>query len=345
MGRKFVRLSLPLLLLLVSLLLPRLADAHAIGVSNGEYAADADGLDAKITFARGDANGLSPTDALAVSRAGVRCEGALGGATPTEADGLMLRGRFACPKGDGPIDVEARFLSELSFGHRHIAHAQSGGDVLYRNHPSLAVAASKTAARTDGGAAVTNDGKKATSRTAFAFFRMGLEHILTGYDHLVFLFGLVLVRGRVRSMLAIVTAFTVAHSVTLAVATLGFYTPSPRIVEPAIALSIAYVGVENFLVKSAKGRFRITFPFGLIHGFGFAGALRELDLPKSDLPMALATFNLGVEFGQLVCMSLLLPAVWFLRERTAFSLRGMKVLSAAVAAMGGVWFVARVMSS
>jgi hypothetical protein len=116
-------------------------------------------------------------------------------------------------------------------------------------------------------------------------------------------------------------------------------------VEPAIALSIAYVGIENFLVKSTKGRFRISFPFGLIHGFGFAGALRELDLPRAQLPVALFTFNLGVETGQLFCLLLLLPAVWFLRERTAFSLRGMKVLSAAVAAMGGVWFVMRVMSS
>ncbi len=344
MGRNFVRISFSLLLLFASLLLPRLAAAHAIGVSNGEYAADADGIDAKIIFARGDASELALADALLVSRGGVRCDGVLGNATPTEADGLMVHGRFSCPKGDLAIDVEARFLSELSFGHRHIAHASSGDDVLFRAHPSFAITAPSATTRADGTSAAEPRNKE-SARTAFGFFRMGLEHILTGYDHLVFLFGLVLVRGRVRSMLAIVTAFTIAHSVTLAIATLGWYTPSPRLVEPAIALSIAYVGVENFLVKSAKGRFRITFPFGLIHGFGFASALRELQLPRSDLPMALATFNLGVESGQVLCMSLLLPAVWFLRERTAFSLRGMKVLSAAVAAMGGVWFVARVMSS
>ncbi len=341
MGRNFVRISFALLFLLASLFLPRVAAAHAIGVSNGEYTADTDGVDAKIIFARGDASELVLADALLVSRDGVRCDGVLGDPTPTEADGLMVHGRFSCPKGGPAIDVEARFLSELSFGHRHIAHARSGDDVLFRAHHSFAVTASPTA----GGNGAAEPHKKESSRTAFGFFRMGLEHILTGYDHIVFLFGLVLVRGRVRSMLAIVTAFTIAHSVTLAIATLGWYTPSPRLVEPAIALSIAYVGVENFLVKSAKGRFRITFPFGLIHGFGFASALRELELPRSDLPMALATFNLGVEAGQVLCMSLLLPAVWFLRERTAFSLRGMKVLSAAVAAMGGVWFVARVMSS
>jgi hydrogenase/urease accessory protein HupE len=277
-------------------------------------------------------------NAITVTRGGAHCEGTLGDATQTEADGLAVHGRFTCPKSDGPFVVEATFLTELSFGHRHIAHAPSGDDVLFRNHPSFSVMPTKIAAAKE-------PEKKDSMRSAFGFFRMGLEHILTGYDHLVFLFGLVLVRGRVRSMLAIITAFTVAHSITLAIATLGWYTPTPRIVEPAIALSIAYVGIENFLVKSAKGRFRITFPFGLIHGFGFAGALRELELPKSDLPMALATFNLGVESGQLLCMALLLPAVWFLRERTAVSLRGMKVLSAVVACLGGVWFVARVMSS
>ena len=343
MGRSFV-LPLSLLLLLVSFFAPRLAAAHAIGVSNGKYAADTDGLDAKIIFARGDASGLALGDAIVVSRGGARCTGSLGNAAQTEADGLMVHGRFSCPRGDGAIDVDARFLTELSFGHRHIAHAQSGDDVLFRGHATFIVSASKVTARADGAVGAAQ-GKKDGARSAFGFFRMGLEHILTGYDHLVFLFGLVLVRGRVRSMLAIVTAFTIAHSVTLAIATLGWYTPSPRLVEPAIALSIAYVGVENFLVKSAKGRFRITFPFGLIHGFGFASALRELELPRSELPIALATFNLGVESGQVLCMAALLPAVWFLRERTAFSLRGMKVLSAAVAAMGGVWFVARVMSS
>jgi hydrogenase/urease accessory protein HupE len=344
MGRRFVRILS--LLVLACLFLPRLASAHAIGVSNGDYTADADGLDAKIVFARGDAKDLSLADAIVVTRGGAKCEGALGDATPTEADGLSVHGRFSCPKGDAPIAVEARFLSELSFGHRHIAHAQSGDDVLFRNHPAFSIAPAAKASTT-----TTTPEKKDASRSALGFFRMGLEHILTGYDHLVFLFGLVLVRGRVRSMLAIVTAFTAAHSITLAIATLGWYTPSPRIVEPAIALSIAYVGIENFLVKSAKGRWRITFPFGLIHGFGFASALRELDLPKSELPMALATFNLGVESGQLLCMALLLPAVWLLRDRmtasadSARSGKVLKVLSAAVAAMGGVWFALRVMSS
>ena len=142
-----------------------------------------------------------------------------------------------------------------------------------------------------------------------SFLRMGIEHILTGYDHLVFLFGLVLIGGRLRSLVGAVTAFTVAHSITLALAVLGVWAPSPRIVEPAIALSIVWVGIENFFVKNAEGRWRITFPFGLIHGFGFAGALREIELPRARVPLALVSFNLGVEVGQLAVMAVVVPLI------------------------------------
>ena len=129
--------------------------------------------------------------------------------------------------------------------------------------------------------------------------KLGVEHILTGADHLVFLLGLILVGGSLRSLVGVVTAFTLAHSITLALAALSIFAPSPRLVEPAIALSIAYVGVENLFVNDASKRWRITFPFGLIHGFGFAGALREIALPRAQLPIALVSFNLGVELGQL----------------------------------------------
>jgi hydrogenase/urease accessory protein HupE len=171
---------------------------------------------------------------------------------------------------------------------------------------------------------------------------MGIEHILTGYDHLVFILGLVLARARLRALLSVITAFTVAHSITLALAVLGVWAPSSRIVEPAIALSIAYVGVENFFVKDASKRWRITFPFGLIHGFGFAGALREIALPRSAVPAALVSFNLGVEAGQLAVLAVLLPLLFLLRGRTWFEPLGVRLVSGAVAVAGGIWFVARV---
>src|SRR5205814_169801 len=105
---------------------------------------------------------------------------------------------------------------------------------------------------------------------AWPLFRLGVQHILTCYDHLVFLLGLILVGGRFRSIMVVITAFTVAHSITLGMAALQIVAPSTRLVEPAIALSIAYIGVENWYVQNASRRWMITFPFGLIHGFGFA---------------------------------------------------------------------------
>jgi hypothetical protein len=158
----------------------------------------------------------------------------------------------------------------------------------------------------------------------------------------MFLFGLVLIGGRTRSLVALVTAFTVAHSISLALATLGVFSPSPVFIEPAIALSIAYVGVENFFVKNAEKRWRITFPFGLIHGFGFAGALREIALPHAQVPLALFAFNLGVEAGQLGVLALLLPILHFARKNAWFREKGVKVLSGAVIVAGLTWFVVRV---
>jgi HupE/UreJ protein len=149
------------------------------------------------------------------------------------------------------------------------------------------------------------------------------------------------VGGRPRSMLAVVTAFTVAHSITLAVAVLGAWAPPPRLVEPAIALSIAYVGVENFFIRNVDARWRVTFPFGLLHGFGFAGALRAVALPRTDVPAALLSFNVGVEIGQLTVLAALLPLLAWLRRSNGFANVGVRALSAAIAAMGGAWFVAR----
>jgi hydrogenase/urease accessory protein HupE len=177
-----------------------------------------------------------------------------------------------------------------------------------------------------------------------AFFVLGLEHILTGYDHLAFLLGLLLVLGPVRSLIWAITAFTVAHSLTLSLASLGLAAPSPSIIEPLIAASIVYVGVENWFVRSAVGRWRITFCFGLVHGFGFAGALREVSLPRSELPIALFSFNLGVEAGQLAIVLLILPTLIYAHRRGFLSTLRTKQLSLGVSALGLVWLVARLIA-
>jgi hydrogenase/urease accessory protein HupE len=359
---------------LVSLVASR-ADAHAIGLSTGEYAATGESVSVKLAFARGEVASVLPrldenrdghvtafevesakkdleANVLArvhVTQAGAACTPALLGAALTEQDGLTVDGRFDCASKDKPFDIDVTLLDDLSHGHRHVARAigtTTHDEVLYKGHSSFTIAQSADAA---GGAAPAPSAATAPaaaapsqSSAAWSFFKMGIEHILTGYDHLVFLFGLVLLRARVKELLAVVTAFTVAHSITLAIATLGIFTPSPRFVEPAIALSIAYVGIENFFVKDASKRWRITFPFGLIHGFGFAGALQEINLPHAQIPTALVTFNLGVEAGQLFAMSLVLPMVMLIRQKDWFEPQGVRVLSGAVALAGGVWFVMRV---
>jgi hydrogenase/urease accessory protein HupE len=174
------------------------------------------------------------------------------------------------------------------------------------------------------------------------YFRLGVVHILTGFDHLVFLLGVVWIATRTRSVLLAVTAFTAAHSLTLALSVLGFATVSPRLVEPLIALSVAYVGLENFWVRDGAQRYRITFAFGLVHGLGFAGALQEIGLPADRAPAALALFNLGVESGQLLVLSLVWPLLIWLRRGSARRLAYLSsVVNLAIVVLGLAWAVER----
>ena len=177
------------------------------------------------------------------------------------------------------------------------------------------------------------------------FFVMGIRHIWTGYDHLLFLFGLLIVTRNFTSSIKIITCFTIAHSITLAVATLSLVTISSRVVEPLIAASIVYVGIENlFRGDDPKGRWLLTFAFGLIHGFGFASVLKELGVGSngSSIAVPLVSFNLGVEFGQIVIAALVLPVIWKLRTWPQFLHRWVPACSVVVALLGGFWFVQRV---
>ncbi len=173
-----------------------------------------------------------------------------------------------------------------------------------------------------------------------SFLALGIEHIFTGYDHLLFLVGLLLLGGRFWSLVKIVTAFTVAHSVTLILAALGVVHVSSRIIEPAIALSIAYVGAENFFLKSTDRRWMIAFAFGLIHGFGFASILREMGLPERGLVLSLLSFNVGVELGQMAVVAVVLPIILLVR-RQAWQRWAIHAASLVILGMGLYWFVER----
>lgn len=177
------------------------------------------------------------------------------------------------------------------------------------------------------------------------YLGLGFTHILPhGLDHILFVLGLFFLSLRPRTILAQVTAFTLAHSITLALSLYGVVSLSPRIVEPLIALSIVYVTVENLVVTEVKAwRVAIVFCFGLLHGMGFAGVLRELGLPRSEFLTALASFNVGVEAGQLAVISLAFLAVgiWFGRKpwyRAYITVPA----SALIALVGLYWTVQRV---
>ena len=179
------------------------------------------------------------------------------------------------------------------------------------------------------------------------FAAAGVHHILIGPDHLLFLVGLLLPGGSIRRLVLVVSAFTLAHSITLSLAALGVVSPPATIVEPAIALSIVYVGADNLTVRGGRDvRAWIALAFGLVHGLGFASVLREMDLPPRALGWSLFAFNIGVEAGQLlfvVPVAALLAAV-----RARSEVAGRRVAfagSIAVIAAGAFWFVERVFFS
>ncbi len=185
---------------------------------------------------------------------------------------------------------------------------------------------------------------------ARSYFLLGTQHILTGYDHLLFVIAMVLLLGRLGVVVRAATAFTVAHSLTLVGTTLGLIGLSQAPVEALIALSIVFLAVEIVKQDPAAPRLSeripwlVAFGFGLIHGFGFAGALREIGLPEGDVPTALLTFNLGVEAGQLVIIALCLTALALLRRfaRPAFRPATLAA-SYAIGITASFWFIQRLL--
>ena len=333
-------LRLLLLTLLLAGLSPKLAQAHAIGLSRGHYRALPEGLQAELVFARGEL-GAAPDSARRIvhgirvaDAAGRPCPGELlredGRAGPSE----LLLARYRCEDAS-MFHVTLDFWDELAPGHRHLvsrgarteaATSEAAAELYQREQPSFALAGS--------------EGSEARAPALLGWVRLGVEHILSGQDHLAFLLALVLVARTLRELGTTVTLFTLAHSLTLALATLGLVAPPSWAVECAIALSICYVGIENLLAGS-RARRALVFAFGLIHGFGFAGALRELGSSAAQAPLALFGFNLGVELGQLALLLCTFPFVLRGRDCAWFSRRAVPGLSAAIALAGALWFAGR----
>jgi hydrogenase/urease accessory protein HupE len=176
------------------------------------------------------------------------------------------------------------------------------------------------------------------------FIPSGIHHIMIGPDHILFLIGLLLLGGSWVALLKIVTAFTVGHSVTLSLAALNVVTPPATVIEPAIALSIVFVGADNLVRGTGRDlRMWVALVFGLVHGFGFANVLREFGLPREALGWSLFSFNVGVEIGQLAIVLLVMAVLSAIRRRSA-TLRQRVAFagSIVVIAAGTYWFVQRV---
>ncbi len=183
--------------------------------------------------------------------------------------------------------------------------------------------------------------------TGQRYLALGFTHIIPrGPDHILFVIGLFLLGSRIRPLVWQVTAFTVAHAMTLSFAAFDLVTLPSRIVEPLIALSIVYVAVENVLTsRPTPWRPAVVFGFGLLHGLGFAGALRQVGLPEAEKLLGVLSFNVGIELGQLLVIALALVSVGWLRHRPWYRARLTVPLSVAIAGAGIVWVFERTLAN
>jgi hydrogenase/urease accessory protein HupE len=255
-----------------------------------------------------------------------------------DGDGVLFRNSFSCRDVAGEIVYHSTVLTDTDPAARQVVLVGEGD-----NAPQALLDAANTSVTLSAPA-------PSLLSTLQRYLVTGIEHIFLGYDHIAFLVAVVLWARRLVPVIKIVTAFTIAHSITLSLATLNVVVIPGTIVEPAIAASIVYVAMENFFTRNIDDRWRVTFAFGLIHGFGFAGALREIGLPTNAVVTALAAFNIGVEIGQVAIVSIVIPALIALdrltavdRTKPARAAPLVYALSALITVLGSYWFLTRVL--
>jgi hydrogenase/urease accessory protein HupE len=274
-----------------------------------------------------------------------------------EEDGNGIRVQLSFSVGSGSrLGVRSDMPGLAPAGHRQLVTVQSGDRVM----------ASRLLDRESAGLSVDLDRAASGGQAFILFTGLGVHHILSGLDHLLFLGGLLLAARGVRELVVALSAFTAAHSLTIAGAALGWVHVTPALVEPLIALSIVYLGVE--MLAGTPSRFALRRPgppsrfalrrprpgrgirwvvvcaFGLVHGLGFAEALVDAGVGSTAAQMlvSLLSFNLGVELGQLLVVTAALPLMWTLRSRPLWRARVVPACSAVIAVAGGYWFVERV---
>ena len=361
-GRRWAILGLAGLSLWVG---PSPSFAHDPGLSSGRVRLLPGRVETELTFARADLEKLVPLDAdgdgevtprelasaqrtlerlageawairtddrvLAVTAPSVRFDG---------TNNVHLSGVSSVPA-PGRISFQSLLLSRLPRGHRQFVTVldQKNGVVT-----EALLSADRDVFSATPAAARDPEAAASSPRPFNGFFKLGVEHILTGYDHLLFLFALLILAPGLRQAGLIISSFTAAHSITLALSTLNVMSLNSRYAEPLIAASIVYVGIEN-LIRGGKprGRWLLTFAFGLVHGFRFAGALRELGVGSdgTGVLQPLLAFNLGVETGQIVIAAIVLPLIWKASRSPAIVRYAIPTCSAAVVVLGAWWLLER----
>jgi hydrogenase/urease accessory protein HupE len=321
---------------------PGLARAHETGISYGDFMVQGARVDASLRLSAAELAAMvtdrdtigTTLGALLLTRGGAPCAFAPGEARSEPPDGTRVTGTFGCAQ-TGPLRVSAAgLLSRMPWGHTHLAKVTVGGRV--EEHVLRS-----------GRDAFDVEDPPSWPAQAARFLRLGLEHIFTGYDHIAFVLGLLLLGGTLRRLVAVVTSFTLAHSVTLAAAALDVVRLPPALVEPLIAASIVCIAAENLVElrrpspRAAARRWRLGFAFGLVHGFGFAGALTELHLSTAGLATALLSFNVGVEFGQATIVAAAFPLVAMLRAWPVRAPLVLRTASFAIGAAGIFWLAQR----
>jgi hydrogenase/urease accessory protein HupE len=366
---KYIRLA-SLIFLLIQL---QPALAHPPGLSSTDITVKPDGLDVKVTFAVQDIEAFvtmdtdgdaDVTDAeleaakphvadYVASELKILLDGTETKANATskvsfdKQNNTTIELNFpGTPKES--IGVESKLLGKLPADHKEYvtvkdaAGRELGKKMLTQKANTLEVNLNTSAEPT----ATENH-----STSPFVdFLKLGVDHILTGYDHLLFLFSLLVVTRSFWPAIKIITFFTIAHSITLALAGMNIVDIPSSIVEPLIAATIVYVGLENIVRKdkvTTRQRCILTFFFGLIHGFGFAGVLREMGISsiETGILVPLFSFNLGVELGQITVASIVLPLIWWLHGKEKISRYLVPVGSVLTCLAGGYWLLERTILS
>jgi hydrogenase/urease accessory protein HupE len=347
--------------------------AHPPGLSSADLTVKPDGLDAKLTFAVQDIEAFVPMDsdedAEVTTAERDAAKPAIANYVANELkiqlDGLEVKA--ITPRtvsfdnqNNATVDlhyqgtpttsvnIESTFLSRLPADHKqYITVKDVGGREIAKK--MLTQQANALEINLKNNAESTATENHSTS-TFIDFLKLGVEHILTGYDHLLFLFSLLVVTRSFWPAIKIITFFTIAHSITLALAGMNIVDIPSSIVEPLIAATIVYVGLENIVRKdkvTTMQRCILTFFFGLIHGFGFAGVLREMGISsiETGILVPLFSFNLGVELGQITVASIVLPLIWWLHGKEKIGKYLVPVGSVLTCFAGGYWLLERTILS